>query len=77
MSTPTEFDRELYDIYVSTVSNDLSLVDFKSTIKQAVDKYVIGEDGNYIPADLSQPALSGKSKNALRREQRQSLWEKK
>ncbi|MEB0287202.1 hypothetical protein QN355_11620 [Cryobacterium sp. 10S3] len=81
MSTQTEFDKELdqilgkFEIGFVLKGKDVNehIIGFKTAIKQAVDKYVIGEDYRVRPFDHLEP----EAKNRNKKLQRLALWGEK
>ena len=78
MSEVTEFDKELgraLDMVMEGWSDYASAIEAKEGakqyIKQAVEKYIIGEHETII--DLANPAYTV-GRNVVRQEQRQTLW---
>jgi len=71
----TEFDRELTKIW-DEIDLNTSGDNFRSAVKQAVDKYVIGKD-DPLGGDLSlEQHHANYIGNLFRLKQRQSLWGK-
>lgn len=76
-NTPTEFDKALHDIW-DELDLNTSAENFKSAIKQAVDKYVIGGD-EPIPKSVMDWSGNDARKNVSNETKailRQSLWGK-
>ena len=74
MSTQTDFDKELEQIF-DEMNIYSSLNNFKSVIKQAVDTYVIGERREKLTITTAASAVSKIiNQDSLRNDQRLALW---
>lgn len=71
----SDFDKKLGKIW-NDIDLNTDLEDFKSAIKQAVEKYIIGEDWEIRPREDMLEAVYHRFKgiNTFKAQQRRELW---